>query len=169
MTSLRGLKAKEGGFTLIELLLVILIISILSGLVIKNLNFAGVQKTTRDAERRSDFKVIQSSLEDYYSDYRIYPPSVDSSWEVVSGSDAMTTSLVSLGYLPTLLLDPTGEGLSSSAGYCTADIYDYFYISDGSYYYMKVLMEDLDNAASSPCTDLSICGVLGGCYAESNP
>jgi len=59
------------GFTLIELLITISIIALLSviGLVI----YQSFLKSTRDAKRQSDLKLIQSALEEYHADQTYYP------------------------------------------------------------------------------------------------
>lgn len=66
------------GFTLIELLVVISIIAVLSAISIST--FATLQKNSRDAKRKSDLKVIQTSLEQYKADGRYYPAT---SWLVI--------------------------------------------------------------------------------------
>lgn len=61
------------GFTLIELLVVVSLIGVLATLVLSNLNAA--RERGRDAQRKSDLKSIQSSLQLYYNDYGKYPAS----------------------------------------------------------------------------------------------
>lgn len=59
------------GFTLIELLVVVAIIGVLSTLLMTN--FIGVRQRARDAQRKSDLRQLQSSLEMYRADQSIYP------------------------------------------------------------------------------------------------
>lgn len=59
------------GFTLIELLVVISIIAILS--VIGLVAYSNFLKSSRNAQRQSDLRIIQSALEDYHSDQISYP------------------------------------------------------------------------------------------------
>lgn len=63
------------GFTLIELLVVISIIAILVAVSIGV--FSGLQKSGRDAKRKSDLATIQSALEQYHADQNYYPNSTD--------------------------------------------------------------------------------------------
>jgi len=58
------------GFTLIELLVVIALIGILSTLVLANLNSA--RERSRDAQRKSDLRSIQTALRLYYNDKGSY-------------------------------------------------------------------------------------------------
>ncbi|MBI4078675.1 MAG: prepilin-type N-terminal cleavage/methylation domain-containing protein [Candidatus Levybacteria bacterium] len=62
------------GFTLIELLVVISIIGILTSIVAVNLQV--VRQRTRDAQRKSDLKQIQSALELIRADHGCYPNSL---------------------------------------------------------------------------------------------
>ncbi len=61
------------GFTLIELLVVISLIAILSTLVMANLN-AGRERS-RDVQRKSDLRNIQTALRLYYNDMGSFPAS----------------------------------------------------------------------------------------------
>jgi len=63
-------KLKEG-FTLIELLVVIAIISLLSSIILSNLN--EVRAKARDAVRISDLRQIRIALELFFDDNRTYP------------------------------------------------------------------------------------------------
>jgi len=65
------IKKWQSGFTLIELLIVIAIIGVLSALLMAN--FVGIRQRSRDAQRKSDVRQIQSALEFYRSDAGIYP------------------------------------------------------------------------------------------------
>ncbi len=62
---------KNRGFTLVELLVVISIIAILS--IVGIVSYTNFLKSSRDAKRQSDLKLIQSALEDYHADLLVYP------------------------------------------------------------------------------------------------
>lgn len=62
----------QAGFTLIELLIVIVIIVILIG--IGAASYTTVARNSRDSQRKSDLQKIASALEEFYADYREYPP-----------------------------------------------------------------------------------------------
>ena len=65
-------KMLRGGFTLIELLVVIIIIVILSGMLFK---IAGmVSQKSAIAKAIADMENIQNALNEYYSEYGMFPP-----------------------------------------------------------------------------------------------
>jgi len=125
------LKYKKG-FTLIELLVVVSIISLLSSIVLMNLN--GARAKARDAVRKSDMLQIKTALDLYYNDYGSYPFSYGGSWGGVSTGPGCGTNGTRSGvnayiqglspYLPVLPIDP------APPGNCTG----YLYMSDGNNY-----------------------------------
>jgi prepilin-type N-terminal cleavage/methylation domain-containing protein len=68
------------GFTLVELLIVIIVISILSGVVISVVNVSGMRARARDSQRKADLSKIASALELFYTDNRSYPPTAGGGW-----------------------------------------------------------------------------------------
>lgn len=74
------MRTKKTGFTLIELLVVVSLIGILATLVLANLNAA--RQRGRDAQRKADFRNIQTALRLYYNDYGGFPQS-NGSGEIV--------------------------------------------------------------------------------------
>lgn len=101
-----ALKSWGYGFTLVELLIVVTIIAILT--VIGIVNYSSFTRSSRDAKRQSDLKMIQSALEAYHAD-QIYYPYSDS---VISGSPLTnatggTSVIVPKTYLTTVPSDPT--------------------------------------------------------------
>lgn len=69
------MRTKKTGFTLIELLVVVSLIGILATLVLANLNAA--RQRGRDAQRKADFRNIQTALRLYYNDYDVFPTSTN--------------------------------------------------------------------------------------------
>lgn len=61
----------KSGFTLVELLVVMMIIGVLFAILL--VNFKGVKERTRDGQRKSDLRQIQSALELYRADQGAYP------------------------------------------------------------------------------------------------
>lgn len=59
------------GFTLIELLVAISIIGIISAVLLANFNSA--RERARDAQRKADFRNIQTALRLFYNDHNYYP------------------------------------------------------------------------------------------------
>ena len=67
-------RAKSRGFTLIELMVVVMIIGLLSGAVIVNVNKA--RQDSRDAKRIADLGTVASALQMYYTDYKVFPDTI---------------------------------------------------------------------------------------------
>ncbi len=64
-------KPFQKAFSLIELMVVIGIIGIISAVSLASLS--AIQKSSRDAQRQSDLRVIQGALQQYYADQNSYP------------------------------------------------------------------------------------------------
>lgn len=121
------------GFTLIELLVVIALIGILSTMVLANLNSG--RERSRDVQRKSDLRNIQTALRLYYNDAGGYPTSLPS-W----GTEFSKSGTVYMTVLP-------GDPLSSQS-------YRYTYI-DGDNYTLDACLE---NKSDEKCvTDSSFC------------
>lgn len=156
------------GFTLIEILIVIMIIGILSGVLFSVLNVKGLRQKTRDSQRISDLKKMQTALELYFADYRTYP--VSDGWTHISGSDEVSDALSGGGYINKMPTDPSftsgGEdGCSSQVGY--------MYKSLGGGYIITTQMEVPTSTNNSPCSELNnwddSCSPLDTCYGVENP
>ena len=61
----------KNGFTLIEVLVSITIVGIIFGIVINSA--ASIQRSSRDAQREADLKLIQSALQQFYADHQYFP------------------------------------------------------------------------------------------------
>jgi general secretion pathway protein G len=117
----------EKGFTLIELLIVVVIIGILATLLMTN--FVGIRQRGRDAQRKSDLRQIQASLELYRADQGKYPdtvPSCNSPLEVASSV-----------YMQKIPCDP----------FAPTDPYYYNYITldNGTTYSITACLENLND------------------------
>lgn len=116
------------GFTLIELLVVISLIGILSTLILANLNSA--RERSRDAQRKSDLRNIQTALRLYYNDAGGYPTNAQlPAW----GSEFSKSGTIYMNVLPK---DP----LSSQS-------YRYTYIDGDNY----TLDSCLENRSDEKC------------------
>jgi len=146
-------------FTLIELLLVVVIIAIMSGIVLSAVNVRGLKQKARDAQRIADLKRVQTALELYFADNRVYPTSGGENF--VDGTcDSVCTALEG-GYISRLPSDPLETNPP------------YRYISlDGNSYELITKMEIYTTAEDSPCTG-SYSGYSGNtpnlCYGVINP
>lgn len=65
------IKTQEDGFSLIELLVVISIIGLVTAVGASFVS--SIQRSTRDAQREADMRVLQSALQQYYADNNFYP------------------------------------------------------------------------------------------------
>ena len=74
---MRRFRNYQKEFTLLELLIVIAIIGILASLLV--VNFTGIRERSRDAQRKSNLRQIQSALELYRADNGKYPNAVNAS------------------------------------------------------------------------------------------
>lgn len=79
-------KITRTGFSLIEIMIVISIIAIVSGIGLSLVS--ALQKTTRDAQREADLRVLQSALQQYYADQNFYPNDMTS---VLSSGGSLTS------------------------------------------------------------------------------
>lgn len=142
---MRNIHTTQKGFTLIELLAVIGIIGVLVTVTIVALNPFGQINKARDAQRKSDLKQIQTSLELYYQDNDAYP--LDVSW---------MTDLVNGKYLPKPLEDKAAP----------SKVYHYEQSGTG-YYLFASLDNDNDTqkctSSGTPCNDTTKCGTGGAC------
>lgn len=129
---------EKGGFTLIELLLVIAILGVLSGAVVIAINPAKRLGQARDAQRKSDLRMLSNAIEAYTIFNGSYP-STNSNWCGPSGADPEFTTcgddwvpgLVANGDLKVLPKDPK-QGQTSIT--CAGVANTYLYKSDGTNY-----------------------------------
>ncbi len=164
------------GFTLIELLIVVLIISILAGLLLTVINPTGVRKKTRDAQRKTDIKRIQTALELYFADNRQYP-TTNGAFAVAGVGNSpgqINYELTNGKYLSVVPRDPlynepseANSQYSSSTGGCSDDMFDYSYKSDGNVYILMASTEMESSAEESMCNTIS--NTVNNCYDLSNP
>jgi type II secretion system protein G len=183
------------GFTLVELLVVVVIISILTGVILSVLNVSGMRAKSRDSQRKTDLSKIKAALELYFTDNRRYPSSSASgTWINIASASALSTALVSGGYIDVLPRDPSYTGTPPSdpcsrPGSTTAYRYNYISPVDGSRYILAAVMEVSSSDDESKCSDLSnwsatVCGASSGsqcgctgytttapdiCYGIQNP
>ena len=134
------------GFTLIEFLIVIAIIGVLAALLMAN--FVGIRQRSRDAQRKSDVRQIQSALELYRSDNGIYPLSAALS------SCGGALSLSGVTYMSKVPCDPS-----------TGTAYTYT-SATGSTYTLRACLEN-GNDSQKDTTDT--CTGATFSYTVSNP
>jgi len=129
-----GQLSTQKGFTLIEILVVVAIIGILAALIFTNFTMI---KKSRDAQRKSDLRKIQTALEHYRADTGLYPltddfPTCGSSW--AAGS---------ITYMEKVPCDPNGSVWWGSIGYFLPG--NYYYSSGGDNYSIIACMENTND------------------------
>jgi len=186
------------GFTLVELLVVIIVISILSGVVLSVVNVTGMRARARDSQRKSDLSKIASALELYYTDNRTYPPSSATGAWINAGisTSALATALVP-NFIDVVPNDPSYINAvadpcnRNGAGNADFDFrYNYRTPSSGAIYLLTAIMENAASDDESKCSSLynwsrNLCGTgstlcacaagdswqgtLDYCYGIENP
>lgn len=145
-----GFTPIKSGFTLIELLVVISLIGILSTLILANLNSA--RERSRDVQRKSDLRSVQTALRLYYNDVGSFPAS-NSSYAIL-GCGSGGTSACSWGsawtkgtttYMNILPTDPL-----SSQSYRYARI-------DSDTYTIEACLENKSDNKAVDTTNLTWC------------
>jgi prepilin-type N-terminal cleavage/methylation domain-containing protein len=146
-------------FTIIELMIVIVIIGILVGLTAGIINSAGLQAKSRDAQRISDLKAVQSALEFYFADNLSYPADI--------------TDLVGGSYLNSLPVDPTSDSTienDNSPDVCdSSSAFVYEYNPGGSTYTLFAKLEVASSNDSVSCSDVLPSCNTEACYYVTNP
>lgn len=143
---------KKSGFTLIELLVVIAIIGILSTLL--TANFIGVRQRSRDAQRKSNLRQIQSALELYRADNASYP---------LDTSNPFSTCQASFG---------AGSATYMKQVPCDSNGSPYTYTSSGSTYTLIACLEntkDSDPQTKTTSPDPPCNTTTGVSYTLTNP
>lgn len=148
------------GFTLIELLVVIALIGTLSALLFANFNAA--RERSRDAQRKSDLRNIQTALRLYYNDYMRYPQddnSHDGTFGRILGCGVGGLELCdwngtwiadSTTYMSTLPRDPLDQAGDSSNDYL------YSQVSDDEYL-LRACLENRGDEKGRAATDTIWC------------
>jgi len=115
---------RENGFTLLELIIVMAIISMLAGFGISK--FPGLQKSSRDTQRKSDLKQYQTALESYANRKGGFYPSRTAATfasDINGVTPNLCTTDLNMNQCPA---DPKRGQTVCSSGSC-----DYYYISNG--------------------------------------
>lgn len=129
---------------MVEILIVVTLIGILIAGTIVVLNPSQQLKRSRDGQRKSDLKLIQSALEQYKSDNGYYPGFVAGQpVKSLGAAKNVIINTTSTNYLNTTPVGPTG------ASDATCSDYVYSVEANGSNY---TLFTTLENATDSDAT-----------------
>ncbi len=140
------------GFTLVELLIVIAVIGILATVLIVAVNPLKQLQKSRDTQRKTALKTMQSALEQYFADNGAYPVHVGCS----SGSGCWNTFLPA-SYLAVKPLDPSANGTN-----CGSSTYGYRYVGTATAYTLTARLENTTDTQGQT-------GTVNGCnYGNSN-
>lgn len=156
--------SNSSGFTLIEILIVIGIIGILSGVLVSVINPAGIRAKSRDAQRKSDLRQIQTALELYFADNRMYPEPVLNGCAPgntlgcttkIDGNDNLTDE-ISPSHISAVPLDPKLSSATNQDVCSQPTQYRYNYMTDASksIYVLTAIMEAPDSNDESTCHSL---------------
>ncbi|MFC1625466.1 prepilin-type N-terminal cleavage/methylation domain-containing protein [Patescibacteria group bacterium] len=144
-------KASNKGFTLIELLVVIALVGILSTLALANISAA--RGRSRDAQRKSDLRSIETALRLYYNDNNYYPLS-DTTGNIL-GCGVDGTSVCTWGeqwsvgttvYMPKLPGDPL-----------SVQSYQYEVLDSGDSFTLSSCLENESDDKGESTTDTTWC------------
>ena len=170
-------KKMNKGFTLVELLIVVLVISVLSGVTLGVLNSKGVKAKSRDAQREADLRKIQTALELFFVDNRQYP-TTSGSWIKITGTDTQLSDPLEPDYMNVVPVDPVNDGDADVCNGPTQYSYNYHSPVGGGTYFLATVMEVESSISSSPCVDLlnwsTVCSAgandtSGVCFGVQNP
>lgn len=138
-------------FTLVEILIVVSIIGVLTGVMLRVMNVESLNQKARDSQRVSDAKKIQTALELYFVDNRLYPSS-NGNYITITGTDALSVALAP-NYINAMPKDSKSPTL------------DYKYnSSDGKTYTITIAKEF---ESSNECGSNPYSGY--GCKSFTNP
>jgi len=119
-------RRKPKGFTLVELLVVVAIMALLLSVVMAI--FSGARTKSRDVTREEHVKTLQSALALYANNVGIYPTTAAAGM-CLTGSDAVSTALISAGAISAVPLDPRHNCGTSSHYHYTASLGDTYLIT----------------------------------------
>ncbi|NTU72950.1 type II secretion system protein [Candidatus Roizmanbacteria bacterium] len=138
------------GFTLIELMIAIAIMGVLSALV--SGQFVTSLIKGRDTQRKEDLHQIQTALEMYYEDNKVYPTSLPWTREFCASDPCQTGNKKYMLKIPN---DPINKSNTSIK---------YNYVSNGAEYQLYTCLEN------NQITPMPITPPAGGCSPKcGNP
>jgi len=167
------MRKRKTGFTLIEMMIVVAIIGILAGVLINVININRIQARSRNSRRIGDVKSIQTAMELYFSNFRVYPPDADNTgW--VPPATVLTEE-----YMASVPVDPKNGETPAVVCFGDGTTYGYYYKKlSGGKYILGATMEVDASPEGNRCTatDVPNCGVTGSgcvsdplCYCVQNP
>lgn len=101
------------GFSLFELLIAITIIAIIA--TVGFVSLGAIQKNSRDAQRQSDLRSIQSALQQYYADNSFFPDTLP---EITNGNPLTNCSGQGCAGSKTYLSKTPKDPNSPTTNYC---------------------------------------------------
>jgi prepilin-type N-terminal cleavage/methylation domain-containing protein len=164
-------RAFRNGFTLIELLIVVSLIGILATIVYLIINPSAASERTRDSQRITALKTIQTALDLYQTENRRFPTTTSGGTPINAPVEVASLGAILAPFVDSLPVDPklghtntTDAGCSYSGGSIEKrNNFYYMQKNNGEGYYLYSVLEN--SAGSQPCTPT----VLGEkCYCTQN-
>jgi len=118
MYFLQRIKNSIRGFTLVELILVMAVLGVMATTLIIAINPLGQFQKSRDAQRKSDLRQIQSALEMFRSDNGSYPTSLTNCSGTYLGNASCTVK-----YMSKIPSDPKSGSYVYTPGAAPASTY----------------------------------------------
>jgi len=119
------------GFTIIELLVVVAVIALIAAAVLATLSSARTK--SRDARRLADIKSIQTALDLYVTNARVFPNPTAPEGLCLTGSDAVSTQLINTSSIAAMPQDPLQN--------CSDNFHYHYASTDGSTYTISFYVE----------------------------
>lgn len=166
---------QQKGFTLIELMVVIAVIGILAAIALVSLT--GVQRTARDAQRKSDVASYDTALARIYADTQAYPASTVATGDIsapaatnlsIFDPDAPDNALMP-EYIPGVLQDPSSTTTNCRSSTGAAQQCTYKYLAAGGSYAIWAYCENTALTGFNNLFYKNGRGLSGGCGSGTAP
>jgi general secretion pathway protein G len=123
--------SRDLGFTLIELMVVVALIALIAAAVLATLSSARIK--SRDARRLADIKSIQTALDLYVTNARVFPNPTVAEGVCLNNTDAISALLINTSSIAVMPQDPLQN--------CSDNFHYHYTSTDGSTYTLSFFVE----------------------------